>query len=414
LSNNITNQKDKFFKIAIPLWLGSGLSIMGDSTVYAVLPLYVGVVGISLAGAGMLMGINRLVRLVSNSVCGYLFDYGNQKKLFVISLFLGSFSSIIFGFFSGFPILFIARILWGIAWSGILIGGTSILVEETTSANRGKWIGVHYFWISVGNVCGYVLGGFLSDKIGFQPAMVVNGILSLVGAFFALFFLPADIEKPHKEKISFSNFRKNSIIKLDLTLLLYAATYGLSRLIFMGFIVTLLSVITKEKISPFITFIGISTLTGLIAGIRTSAEMSLTPLVGVISDKFKNRLFVVVISLLFGIAGLFMLSLAPPYMTLLGLLICTIPSASIAVIIRTLVGDYAAEKNNQGRSTGFVMTAGDLASAVGPIFAFRILPYVGMDTIFRFMALLLVLFIFLILAFIQKEKIKALFGKPKL
>ena len=403
--NNNLDQKKRFLKIAIPLWLGSGLSIMGDSAIYAVLPLYVGVVGISLSNAGILMGINRIVRLFSNSVCGYLFDFGNQKKLFVASLFLGSSFSIIFGLFSGFPILFFARVLWGIAWSGILIGGTSILAEETTPANRGRWIGIHYFWISVGNVCGYVLGGFLSDIIGFQPTMIVNGLFSLGGAFFALFFLP-DTKNPQKEKISFSSFRKNSILKIDLTLALYASLLGLSRLIFAGFIVTLLSVITREKISPFITVVGISTLTGLIAGIRTSAEMSLTPFAGFISDKFKNRLFVIIISLLFGIAGLILLSLGSPYMIILGLLICTIPSASIAVIIRTLVGDYAAEKNNQGRAMGFVMTVGDLASAVGPIFAFRILPYVTMDMIFRLMALILVFFIFVIIAYMKKENTK--------
>ena len=402
-------QKKTFFRIIISLWLGSCLSIIGDTTIYAVLPLYVGVVGISLADAGMLMGINRLVRLLTNSVFGYLVDFGNQKKIFAASLFIGSFSHLVFGFCSGFAVLFIARILWGIAWSGIIIGGTSILIEETVFENRGKLIGLHYFWISIGSVIAYVMGGFLSDKIGFQATMAINGFLALGGAFFVLVFLP-NSEKPQNGKISFASFRKNYTFKIDLALLLYAAIFGISRFSF-AFIGSLISVITKEKISPFMLFIGISSLAGLIGGARTIMETCFHPVAGFIADKFKNRLNAVIITLLFGVAGLFIITLSPPYMTLLGLLLCTIPSGSITILVRILVGDHAAEKNNQGRSMGFVLTVGDLASAIGPIFAFRILSYVNMDIIFKLLAALLIFLIFLIVVFIKREKIKILFKR---
>ncbi len=404
-NSNDFEKKENFLKIAIPLWLGSALSIIGDSTIYAVLPLYIGAVGISLTDAGMLMGINRVVRLLSNSIFGYLFDFGNRKKILIVALFVSALSALIFGFCSGFTILFIARILWGIAWSGIIIGGTSILIEETTSENRGKWTGMYYFWISIGNVFGSVVGGFLSGKIGFQPTMAINGFLSLCGAVFVLIALP-NLEKTQKEEISFANFKKNYTFKFDLTLVLYAVIFGISRFIFSGFIASLLSVITKEKISPFIVFIGISTLTGLISGSRTAMEMCFTPLAGFVSDKFKNRLYAVIVSLLFGVVGLIVITLAPPYMTLLGLLLCTVPSGSITVLVRTLVGDFSEEKKNHGRSIGFVLTAGDLCSAVGPIFAFRLLPYISMDTIYRSFAIVLLCLIIVIIVFIKITKAK--------
>ncbi|MCL2481564.1 MAG: MFS transporter [Spirochaetaceae bacterium] len=378
------------------------MAIIGDTTIYTVLPLYVGLVGISLSDAGILMGINRVVRLITNSVFGYLFDFGNQKKLFAASLFIGGISHILFGFFSGFTILFIARILWGIAWSGIIIGGTSILIEETAVENRGKLVGFHYFWISVGHILGSVFGGFLSDKIGFQATMAVNGFIALAGAFFVLVFLP-NVETHKKEKISFANFRKNYSVKLDLTLLLYAAILGTSRFVF-AFVASLISILTKEKISPFIVFIGISTLTGLIGGAKATIETCLNPVIGFIADKFKNRLYVVVTVILFGVAGLFVVTLAPPYMTLLGLLLCTVPTGSINVLVRTLVGDHTAEKNNKSRSIGFVFTVGDLASAIGPIFAFRLLNYISLDTIYRCLSVIFIALVAAIIVFIYKEK----------
>ena len=82
MSNN-EKAKKRFYRIVIPLGLGSGFSMLGDSTVYTVLPLYIEAAGITLAGAGILMGINRLVRLFSNTVTGILLDYGNKRAIFV-------------------------------------------------------------------------------------------------------------------------------------------------------------------------------------------------------------------------------------------------------------------------------------------------------------------------------------------
>ncbi|MCL2704600.1 MAG: MFS transporter [Spirochaetaceae bacterium] len=401
MSNNNSEQK-RFYRIIASLWLGSGLAIIGDSAIYTVLPLYVGIVGISLSDAGTLMGVNRLVRLVTNSVFGYLVDFGNPKKIFVSSLFIGAVSYFLFGFCYGFTILFIARILWGIAWSGINIAGTSILLEETTVENRGKLIGLHYFWISVGHILGTVFGGVLSDKIGFQSTMAVNGFLALGGAIYVFIFLPG--AKTHKkEKISFTNFKKNYSVKLDLTLLLYAVILGTSRFVF-AFIASLISIITKEKISPFIVFIGISTLTGIIGGVKAGIETCINPIIGSVADKFKNRLYVVTITLLFGVAGLFIITLAPPYLTLLGLLLCTVPTGSINVLVRTLVGDHAVEKNSQGRSMGFVFTVGDLASAIGPVSAFRLLNHISLDTVYRCLSVILLALVAAIIAFLYKEK----------
>ena len=401
MSNDNNIKQKRFYKIITSLWLGSALSIIGDTTIYTVLPLYVGVVGISLSDAGMLMGINRVVRLITNGVFGYLVDFWNQKKIFAASLFLGAVSYFLFGFCSGFTILFIARIIWGIAWSGIIISGTTILIEETTVENRGKLVGVHYFWISVGSVLGSIVGGSLSDKIGFQATMAVNGFFALAGVFFVLVFLP-DIETHKKEKISFANLKKNYVIKLDLTLLLYAVIFGISRFAF-AFIASLISVITKEKISPFMVFIGISTLTGLIGGTRTGIEMCFNPIAGFLADKLKNRIYVVIIVLLFGVAGLFVITLTPPYMTLLGLLLCTIPSGSIPVLVRTLVGDYADGKDNQGRSMGFVSTVGDLAGAIAPMFAFRLFNYISLDAIYRCLSVMMLLLVAAIIVFIRKR-----------
>jgi MFS family permease len=47
---------------------------------------------------------------------------------------------------AGFEILFVARLLWGLAWSGIWIGGNAIVLEMATERERGRWVGIYQVW----------------------------------------------------------------------------------------------------------------------------------------------------------------------------------------------------------------------------------------------------------------------------
>ena len=57
-----------------PIGIGLGLSLLGDATLYAVLPSANIAVqaGVSLAMVGLILGVNRLVRIVFNSPAGWL------------------------------------------------------------------------------------------------------------------------------------------------------------------------------------------------------------------------------------------------------------------------------------------------------------------------------------------------------
>jgi MFS family permease len=388
----LSNKKGKkeagsFYRFIITLGIGTSFSILGDSTIYAVLPLHLEAAGITLAGAGILMGINRLVRLLSNTVSGYLFDFGNKRILFIFSLLTGAFSTLMCAIFTGFWPLFIARILWGVAYSGVSIGGTSILLAVTDSKTRGRWIGIQLVWLLAGSATGAILGGVLSDIIGFRSAMAVNGILSL-SSIIAVYFLLTDIKGADAVRPTFRDIRNEYREKFDCRLYLAAAVLALSRFTFSGFVVALLSVIIREKVSLWITFIGVSTLSGILSSSKTAVSMIAAPAAGFLSDRLKNRWTTVIISLLCGSAGLLMITVNEPVITIAGILVCAIPGSSIMVLTRVLAGDLAGGKST-GRAIGFVHTAGDIGSAIGPPLAFFLLPIAGLNNIFGTLALLL-------------------------
>ncbi len=363
------------------------MSMLGDSTIYTILPLHIEAAGITLAAVGILMGINRFVRIFSNTISGYLFDFGRKRQIFILSLLAGSLSTLSYAAFTGFWPLFAARILWGVAWSGISIGGTSILLAETNPENRGKWIGLYHVWTLAGSAFGSFLGGFLSDIIGYRGAMAVNGTISLASVIAVYIFMPALNETVYPRP-SFSDIKKDYKIKFNSKIYLAAGVLGISRFVFSGFVAALLSVITRDKISPGLALIGISTLTGIISSSKTVISMISAPAAGFLSDRFKDRWSAVVICLLCGSLGLFMITLKMPVLIFAGLLLGSVPGSSINVLMRTIAGDMAGT-NRQGRAIGFVLTAGDLASAAGPPLAFFLLPYMGIDLMFLVLSMML-------------------------
>ena len=118
-------------RVLLPLGLGTAISLLGDSTLYTVLPQasIAASVGVTLTMVGILLGINRLVRLLSNPIAGILFDRLPTRRLMIASLFIGFISTTILAIGRGFETYLLARVLWGIAWSGIWIGGNSIVLD---------------------------------------------------------------------------------------------------------------------------------------------------------------------------------------------------------------------------------------------------------------------------------------------
>ena len=79
-------------KLLFPLGLGTALSLMGDATLYTVLPTHTAEAGIALGGVGILLGINRAVRLFLNGPAGLAYDRMPRRWLFIPALFIGALS----------------------------------------------------------------------------------------------------------------------------------------------------------------------------------------------------------------------------------------------------------------------------------------------------------------------------------
>ena len=370
-------------RVLLPVGIGTCLSLMGDASLYAVLPTHTGAAGVTVGVVGILLSANRFIRVVLNGPTGLLYRRFSRRRLFVLSLFIGALSTAIYALTTGFWPLLIGRLLWGLSWSGIWIGGNTIVAEVSHEGVRGRWMGLYHGFFFLGAAGGAAAGGLFTDGIGYHRAMGVAAGLTLVGALLALIGLPeverSDVGRPNPAagRPSGSARRMFSVAPAAAAAF---ALYGVNRLVVAGILNSTLGLLLEGWLGAEIEIggqvVGVATLTGTALGLSTLIAMVSAPVMGTLSDHAATRWSVAAGGLLPGIVGLALLAGGGPLAVLVGVPLTAVASGSNQSLSTTLTGDLTAAGERSTR-IGILFTVGDLASAVGPPLAYALIPVLG-------------------------------------
>lgn len=328
-------------------------------------------------------GSNRWVRLASNGPVGWLCNRWPRRLVFVPALFLGAVSTAIYAFTQGYWPLLLGRLLWGISWSGIWIGGNAIVLDITRRGNRGRLVGLYNLAFFLGAGLGAFTGGWTTDLWGYRAAMRLAAGLTLVGALAACLLLPET-----------KSARSLSTLQLETPRVILTipggelgsvfSLIGLNRLLIAGTLIPTFGLFLRAAFGESINLgnhtIGIATLTGLGLGVSTFVGMAAALLAGSLSDRWANRWRVTSIGLLPGALGFFLLALAWPWTIALGLPLTSAASGSNQGMATALLGDIAG--SNSDRYLGILFTVGDLASAAGPLLVFWLIGFMPLKSIY--------------------------------
>src|ERR1700745_249778 len=96
-----------------------GIVWPGDVVLYVVLPLYAGQFGLDALAVGVLLSVNRVVRILGYGWAPPLPRRYGAKALTAAACLAAAFSTLGYGLLGGFVLLFAARVLWGGAWGVI-------------------------------------------------------------------------------------------------------------------------------------------------------------------------------------------------------------------------------------------------------------------------------------------------------
>lgn len=377
-------------RVLWPLGLGTALSLMGDASLYAVLPTHTSDAGVTLGSVGVLLGANRAIRLLLNGPAGLAYDRYPRRYLFVPSLLIGALSTALYAATHGFWPLLVARLLWGLAWSGIWVGGATMILDVAASEERGRWTGLYQTWFFLGTTAGSLSGGFLTDRLGYAATMWIGAALTALGGLAALAFLPETRGARRPAPRTALAATDAGQLTLGGNGALWAAVLqqGVSRFVGAGVLSAILGLIVRDLLQPFALGLGIATLTGILAAGRTILSMAAAPLGGTVSDRLGSRWGVMAWAVAAGLVGMLLMAWGTPATIVAGVLLGAASAGCVQSLATTLTGDLVSPRH-RGRAIGLLHTAGDLGSAIGPIVAYALLPWLDLRGVYLLCALVL-------------------------
>lgn len=384
-------------RVITQLGLGAALSLLGDATLYAVLPdpEIAASAGITIGEVAVLLGVNRIARIVLNGPIGFLYDIASRRLLLVCSLFAGALSTLIYACFSGFWPFLIGRLLWAAAWSGILIGGTTAILDLSNTENRGRLLGKYQMWYFAGTALSSVLGGSLTHLVGFRGGLLVSGLITGLAAVVWLFWLPkTSLQKSEERTPDQTNNSppKNPIPwKLVITagIPIFAA-----RLILLG-VVNSTTILWLSELAPSgFAWKSISipavVLSGSIIASRALVSTAVIRNLGKLSDRLGRRWIIVAGSAISGSIGLIMMANNSLLLAIVGTIAVGAALGGINLLYTVIAGE-GTHSGQRGRTIGSVNVFGDFGSALGPLLAIGASPIISPSSVYKICAWLLLL-----------------------
>ena len=119
------------------------LAVAGDMMLYVVLPAHTADAGVGIASLGILLSANRIVRLGANTVAGAIFVRLPPRGPYLVGMTLAVTSTLGYAVSYDFWSLLAFRVMWGIAFALLSVGGLTIIMNATATADRGGTIGTY-------------------------------------------------------------------------------------------------------------------------------------------------------------------------------------------------------------------------------------------------------------------------------
>jgi MFS family permease len=387
-------------RLLMPLGFAVCFSLFGDLTLYTVLVTQLDVVGLGLAAVGVMLGVNRLVRIPGNPLTGALLDRWGRRQLFIFGMLLGVLSTASYGLVRGFWPFLAGRLVWGIAWTCINVGGMAMVLDVSTQSNRGRLTGVYNTWLWAGFALAPLVGGFLVDVIGFRPAMLICAGLTAIGLVVAVVMIPEtaqpaekDTERKPRSPSSLQSLRGNispqrlrgflgnnrSLVTVSLLLLI-------TQFAGEGIALSTTSLLLQQRFGTSVALgglvLGVASAGGILLALRSLLAGAVGPLAGHLSDTHAGRWPVIVGSLVVGMAGFGLLSFAAsPEAVLLGVVLGAVSGGAALATLAAQMGDWAPP-GREGMAMGTYATVGDIGSMAGPFLAFALLAVVDLQWVY--------------------------------
>ncbi|MFC1942272.1 MFS transporter [Chloroflexota bacterium] len=388
--------------------------VMGDSMLYNVLPAQVSAFAIPVSLVGVLLGVNRFVRLVSNPFASWVYKHFGLVKPLVATVMVSVATTITYGLAQGFGLLLLARVLWGICFSILRLSGYMMVLEDGEERTRGKLMGLFRGGPRVGSAIGVFLGGILFDLTGRRASFLIIGALGLLGLPAALALTehgqrsiggtpstrtdPSHkTSAPHPEgsRQHIWDVMVSPVPELDVRRRRQLLAVNFVSLAFnfvmSGLVMATLGFLLNQRLGSGVTVagiaIGIATLNGALLAVRFLSDLA-APYFGYLGDRLGREL-VLLSTIPICITALLFLAypVALPLM-LVWLVFTFLATTTALTMLDAMVGNLAPA-NRRAQVMSRYATWQDIGSATGPLLGYAVLSFTSLTLVYLGSALLL-------------------------
>ncbi len=346
-----------------------GLAIVGDSFLYGNLPIEAANLGIALPLVGVLLSANRLVRLISNTWASTVFERLGPRLPFIAATVAALITTATYGMGWGFGAFLLARIGWGIAWSGLRQGGYQMVWVGAEDV-RGRLTGLLWGIIRLGSALSVAMGGYLRDQFGYPFAMsVLVGVTALAIPVAALIRWPPAAHQVAMPRRESSRRGWQTVLRIPRARRLLVV--GLVDAAFEGILISTVALFVAGRLGAkdLSLGIGVGTIAGLLLAARWATDLIFAPAIGALSDRLGQSRTIVVLAgmLMVCVVGVTQLwgALVP-----FALVLLLISSGGLIITLTATANSVALSSERPHLFVGVYSTAHDAGSAVGPLLAY--------------------------------------------
>ena len=372
--------------LAVGLALAYSFALLGDQMLYVFLPSNPAAAGIAAASLGLVLSANRLVRLAANSLGGLLSDRLGRRRPYLLGMVLALASTAGYLVSDSLWSLLVARVLWGIAFALLYVGGIAIMLDHSTDADRGRTVGFYQSLLQLGTLLGLVLSGFLTDLLGYRGTLAIYVPLTALGLGIALWVLRAgDAAPAHPAPPAAAGSLPLGTLatlrRLDPRLLAPAYVCFATHFAGSGVLAATLGMYLKQLASEpggSGWLVPVASLTGMLLATRRLAGMVEAPIAGHLLDRFGDRRIVAAAGVLAILAGFVTLAGGRSVaLVIAGVVLVSVGEGFSQPAVVVWTGD-GAPPHLRGVVMGGLSTAGDLGAALGPLVAYALLETAGL------------------------------------
>jgi len=364
-------------------------TLPGDSLLYAVLPIVWADLGLELWMVGVLLSANRLVRVVTNPIAGWCVERTGMRGPFLAAVFASVGTTAAYALGSGFALLLAARILWGVCWSFLRLGGFLAVLESADASSRGYYMGFHSGVARVGTLFAVLLGGFLTDHLGFRETALAFATIALVAGLSMLrerpppagYVCPRAASKDESAEDGLADTRGERSQRWAVYASIFVIQASAS-----GLLVATLGLWLAQRFGDSVGLgglvLGVATLNGVLLAVRFGIDAAWAPFAGHLSDRHGRRGLLLISGLATALGLLGLTAVSSLIGTAAVALLFFVGSTALRVTVDAAAGDLAPAPI-RSRVMSWYASWTDLGAALGPFVAYPLAEVVGLAWVYR-------------------------------